>query len=389
MASRSPNGEGSIVKRSDGRWQVAVTLASGKRKYYYRKTKKLALEALRKHHIQTARMGGRDASRQLFRYYLRAYIERNALEVKERTTEIKEIHEKRLAPLMGNVPLSEITPALCQKAINTIARDSGIRTAHQVRGLISNVLGEAARLELIPRNPCENIRAPKYSKKEMTLWQPEQLRLFLKVAESHRLYALFYLAVATGMRRGELLGLRWLDVSPDSIRIEQIIASVRNRPTVTTPKTKGSRRTIAITPRVYSVLMAHQERQLIEFEAIPEYIFANTLGEPTAPRILQRAWRDLHTKARAEAAAQGLELPYLNMHSLRHMHASILIENGEDPAYVAGRLGHASPSFTLDIYTHLFEERKRRAPADVDDWFDTNSDTNRTRERADTDVNLK
>jgi integrase len=224
--------------------------------------------------------------------------------------------------------------------------------------------------------------------KEMQLWTPKEAAHFLDAIQGHRLYALFYLAMSTGMRRGELLGLRWQDVQEGSLTIKQTLVPVGGKAVISTPKTAKGIRRIAISPDAQAALEEHRKRQRAERRLLGDawtdtgLVFTSEIGTPIYPRNLERTWYALQDMARTvwrerlagfkdeaiiKALDEGKLFPRLRLHDLRHLHASLMIKDGCDVKVLAERLGHANASLTLDIYTHLFEEQRKASAVSLTD----------------------
>ena len=199
------------------------------------------------------------------------------------------------------------------------------------------------------------------------------------------MHAAFYLALLTGMRRGEILGLKWedLDFTRSRLTVRNNLVEMRGEGTtgkqhagketvssvrsiLQTPKTKASRRTIPLSPGTMSKLKEHRERQEQNRKAAAEtwqdqgFVFADELGNPTDPRTLYGWFRGLVT-------ATGL--PMIRFHDLRHTAASLMIRQGISPKTVSDRLGHADVAFTLRVYAHLYEDQREEAAFDLTDLF--------------------
>lgn len=245
---------------------------------------------------------------------------------------------------------------------------------------------------MIPRNPVEAVDTLKVTKRDMTLWTPAEAARFLNHACPHRLHAIFYLAMSTGLRRGELLGLHWSDLEGSRLRVRRSLSPAKGHYRISTPKTRKGERSVALTPDTLDVLEQHRARQAAERRELgemwsrPDVMFANELGSYMDPDNLSRLWRSLQDVARtawledaekagdketARSLASGKLMPSIRLHDLRHLHASIAIRAGMDPKVLADRLGHARASFTLDVYTHLFDEQRASAAVSIQDLLST------------------
>ena len=291
--------------------------------------------------------------------YLQQWLEDKKRTVKPRSAEFYRYNiEKYVTPRLGNVRLDKLTPLQVQAMMSDVADNAGTSTANKCRTTLNAALSQAVKWQLIHRNPVNAVDKFKETKREMTLWTPAQTAHFVKVASTHRLYALFYLAISTGMRRGELLGLRWQDVTPSAVTIRQALVAVGGKVTLSTPKTAKGNRRVAISPDLYEVLEAHRNQQESErLEAGDVWtdsglVFTTEVGTAIHPDTFKRYWN----RIQAEAG-----VPRVRMHDLRHLHVSMLIRMGVDARAIADRVGHSRTSMTVDVYAHLFDEQRQAA----------------------------
>jgi len=325
---------------------------------------------------------------------LKDYLERwhteKAREVKPRTVELyREQADRHINPKIGGVKLSKLEPMHLQNLCSDLADTIGKRTAEMIRVQLHGALKQAGRWQLIPRNPAEAVTPIKVPKQPITIWTPTEAARFLDTARAHRLYAAFYLAMSTGLRRGELLGLRWVDISKDRLK-------------VTTSKTRKGHRTLKLSKDVLAVLTEHHSRQEAEKAKLSTWhgdglVFTSTTGTPIGPRNFERTWKDLQAETRSKwledtrkllevttltpehketleetikALEAGRLFPTLRLHDLRHLHASMLISKAkQSPVEVAERLGHTNPSFTMDVYGHMFAEHNEEEEVSILDFL--------------------
>jgi len=210
------HGEGSVTQRKDGRYQVYITLENGKRKYYYTKTKKEALEILRKAQMSNKGNISNWAATNI-ESFLQEWLKTHKQSIRPRSYERYEEYVRlHLIPTLGKITLQKLTPQhldklYAQKLESGLAR----RTVAALHGMLHTALEKAVRLGLLSRNVCKMVSPPRPVHKEMKLLTIEQVRKLLKEAKGHPMEALFVLAVPTGMRRGELFGLKWQDIDFD------------------------------------------------------------------------------------------------------------------------------------------------------------------------------
>jgi integrase len=320
--------------------------------------------------------------------------------------------QKRLKPIVGRFRLEKLRPFDVQSAINVIRKEASVHEARRARMVLSLALNQAMRWEVVPRNVCQAVKPPSIPEGEeykARFWNPKEVRSFLNVAKTHRQFVLFYVALMTGMRSGELLGLRWKDIDFKNglIKIEQNAVEVLNRMVLGTPKTKASRRTISISEDTVVQLLAHRERQKLEIACASEgytnngLVFASEIGSITHYSNLRNVFKNLIARANVEGwktlglvearcptrqdvfgqlclerpeLKEQLTLPDLNLHGLRHTHASVLIRRKVNPKVVSDRLGHTNISFTLTVYAHLFNAQRREAAISLEDFLGDEQD---------------
>ncbi len=360
-----PKGGGTIVKHKSGLWMVQVSVpdpATGKRRRItrYAKTRKEA-EVLRAKLLLEVHQGAAlKPSRATVKGWLEVWLRQKAPSLKPKTlADYEGILARHVLPHLGHLRLGELRPAHL-RAWHTTLREAGVgqRTVSLAHTLLQAALEEAELQELIPSNPARKAR-PEAAKtaSPRTLWTPHEARRFLEVARQDPLYALWYLALATGMRRGELLGLRWEDYEPPYLHVRRAWVTVKGKPTLSTPKTARGLRSIFLTTDVRERLeehrMARQEAlAALGIEPTP-WIFANEAGEPFHPDTLTHRFRSLVRTA---------GLPLARLHDLRHLSASLRLRAGVLPEVVSAELGHHSVAFTLSTYRALLKgEREEQA----------------------------
>ena len=372
MSRKRANGEGSIFKRKDGRWQGAVTVGyddegKQKRRTIYGKTQTEVRGKLTEIKRQVAD-GVYSDSKHTVRSYLEHWLKEKARSVKPRTAELYcEQAQRYVYPQIGQVHLTKLTPLHIQTVISKLGDNIGANTANKVRTLLFNALKQAVLWQLIPRNPCEAVAKLKEETKEMIIWTPTETLAFVKTARSHRLFAAFYLAIFTGLRRGEALGLRWQDISDGVIYVKQSLTVLSGKIHFTTPKTSKGQRFLTVSEDVMEILTEHQTFQKSEAEYLGEswpetdLVFTSQAGTPIHPRNFERVFKQLIKQA---------GVSNIRFHDLRHLHVSLLVSKGFDPRAIADRVGHTNPSFTLDVYSHMFAEKRKDSAVGMSDLLD-------------------
>ena len=362
-----PHGRGTVYRAaSSGRWIAQLSLgkdATGRRirKTRSAATKREACANLRQLEAEYVRMDGTrrinpDSDR--LADYLKRWYDHRTPNWSQRTAELywHQI-ERHILPALGNHKIAELKPFHVQTMVDGIVREGIISTANKVRRLLYSALKQAVRWELIEKNPVDAIDPIREPTSELTLWTTEQAARFLEVHRHHRHYAAYYLLISSGLRRGELLGLRWEDIGPEGLRIRQVAKIVRNVPVLGPPKTKASRRYVSLAPDAMAVLEAHREAQNRRKALLgaacehPELVFPSETGTIMDPKNFYRAWKQ---------AVKHAGLPPVRIHDMRHLHVTLLIHAGIDAKTISERVGHTSTSFTLDQYGHVFRERHQQ-----------------------------
>ncbi|CAA9575942.1 MAG: Phage integrase, site-specific tyrosine recombinase (ACLAME 2) [uncultured Truepera sp.] len=362
-STRRGRGEGSVFQRADGTWAGEVTTGydeGGKqrRKTVYGKTQAEVLVKVAGVKQQLS-LGTLSKSALTVKLYLEKWLAEKARTVKPRTQEsYKYCAEKYLNPRLGRTKLDKLTPLQAQSALSEIADAHGARTSNLCRAVLFNAMKQAVRWRLLPYNPLEGVTRIKEQQREMTVWTADETLRFLSVAQTHRLYPLFYLAMATGLRCGELLGLQWGDLKGNVLHVRRTLLTRSGQPTYSTPKTERGVRRVALAEDVLSLLEAHRERVGSEHRQGVSPIFVSDAGTLLNARNVTRVWHALQVTA---------GVPKARLHDARHLHVSLLVKQGLDPRTIADRVGHTDPSFTLRKYSHMFEDQRQATAISLTD----------------------
>jgi integrase len=359
MARRSA-GEGNIRQRKNGTWEGRYTAANGRTRSIYAKTKREATDRLR-HALGDAVSGILPVSRQLTTAdYLDAWLA--TLTVRPRTAEsYRGIVRRYLKPAIGRVPLAKLQPEHIMVVVRDLEQREPSLSATTIRYVyvvLRIALGRALKLGHVTRNVCSLIDPPAKTRTERQPMSAEQARVFLASVTGDRHQTLYRLAIASGLRQGELLGLRWQDVDLDTGTLTVRHTLQQGTRTLAVPKTERSRRTVALDADTADALRVHRRRQVEERLAAGghwhdlDFIFATSIGTAMSHRNLVRAFH---------AALARAGLPRQHFHDLRHASATLGIEAGESLYEVSRRLGHANISTTADVYGHLTPATTRRS----------------------------
>lgn len=396
---KAANNTGSIfseeVERRDGttytRWRAEVSLGkdgNGKRKratlYGASQDEVVKKVDVLKRQVAT---GTHSEDKRTVKEYLEEWLKHIELEVKPRTIESYTwLCNKYVIPSLGGVKLVKLAPQHVRKLIQEQHEKVSAVSANKCRAVLSQAMRQAVRDGLIHRNPCDATKPLKTEKRKDVQWSNDETMMFLSVARAHRLYAAFYLALSTGMRRGEILGLRWQDVEGETAYIRQNLISLAGNYAFSTPKTTQSVRRIMLDPETVATLEEHRLKQLSEAHGLKDQwqeekhmglVFISEVGTPINPRNFDRVWYYLQDaakksyiasghseeekKTRAKQIEEGKVLPHIRFHDLRHLHVSLLNKAGVDARTIADRIGHTDPAFTLKRYAHVFEDQRKAA----------------------------
>jgi integrase len=355
---------GHIVKRGKNSYTVVLNTgkdpSTGKRKQQWvsvKGTKKDAEKRLSEmlHQIDTGSFmaPGKTTVKDFLERWVEDYRPNLSPESYEK---YRYVVKREFIPNLGSIPLTQLKPEHLQK-LYTAMQNRGLsaRTARGHHAVIHIALQTGVKWGLIDRNPADAVVPPKMLRHEMKTWDEPEIRQFLEAAKDSPHHALFYTALFTGMRRSELLGLKWSDVDLvlGQISVSHGLHHLDNGEYVfTEPKSAKSRRTIALTPSNALLLRAHQEKQKLDRAlsglawSNDDLVFGTLEGKPRFPDTISRAW---------EATAARASLKVIRFHDARHTHATVLLKLGVHPKIVQERLGHSSFAMTLDIYSHVEE----------------------------------
>lgn len=344
---KRPNGEGSIYARPDGGFLAVVSLGTrdGRR---IRKVKRAATreEARAKlKEMQSETLRGATSKikvEQLLRVWLKTEVKPRA----ENTyNSYRDECEKRLIPELGYLLVVDLGPMHINGLVSKLAEGgTGARTISAAYAVLNTAMKFAMRMGIIAVNPCTAVPRPKRKPKDIRPFDRKQAEMIIRATKKYRLAALYVLALTTGMRQGELFGLRKtdLDLEAAELTIAQQAIEVRGKLVIRPPKTKASRRTISLTPQTVAALRRHFKVTLKEGNAGSSYVFCTEGGDVVRrSNFGRREWAVL---------LKQLELDHRGFHHCRHTVATMMLAAGSPVHIVSRMLGHSRPSITLDIY---------------------------------------
>jgi integrase len=380
MAKRG-NGAGSIYRRkSDNKWVGSITLEDGKRKVFYGKTQKEVQDKVNEALYEQQQGTLITVKDQMLSEYLAIWLEETVKPHRrprtyERYEAITRLH---INPILGKVKLQELLPRHI-KLLQTQNLKAGLSntTVGAIHEMLHKALDDAWKLELVKRNVCDMISPPRRQHKEYQPLNAAQSRKLLEAAKDHPQETLFILALTTGMRRGELLGLKWQDIDFDN-RVLHVKRALSRLPTKMGKekgdlyieadlKTKSSKRSIALTGFAISALTQHKSRQdemkrrAGKLWQDHDYVFSKPDGKHLNPG------HDVLVQLKILLKKAGL--PEVRFHDLRHSVATFLLSMGVHPKIVQDILGHSEISMTLDTYSHVSPTMQREAMEKLNAMF--------------------
>lgn len=364
MAKKRANNEGSIYQRPDGKWRAQVTI-DGRRLSFTADTQKKGLAWIQEMKNQVDSGLTFEATDTTLEEFLAEWLTTVS------SSSSKGTHfayswtvEKRILPYIGKVNLMDLRPDRIQRFYNFLQKEGlsyhAVSVTHKT---LSVAMNHAVKLRLISKNPCSGTTPPKPEQTEMKFYDDQQVKCLLKTALEIRdpFYPLYFLAIYTGMRQAELIGLKWADVdwNLSTIQVKRQVRHFKGAGYVfLEPKSKSGTRTIKIGKQALEVLRNHKREQDELVKAVGQdwnhldLVFPSGIGTPLTASNIRRNFRKL-------LAASGL--PKIRFHDLRHTAASLMLNHGIPVLVVSKRLGHAKPSITLDVYGHLIPSRQEEA----------------------------
>jgi integrase len=267
---------------------------------------------------------------------------------------------------IGRCKISEIKPINITRYYQDLVDFLSPSTIKLIHRVINGSFAWAVKMEMLNRNPAQGLELPRKKRSGLTIWTKEEVNRFLSVAKKESVYyPIYYLAITTGMRRGEILGLKWQDIDFEQgvINIQRSWTTTGKEAILTDTKTNFSARSINISKNVIEILKAHRKKQEEHLKLLgikTDFVFVNRNGNLIRHNNLWRSFKTMQEKA---------GVPLIRFHDLRHIHASILLQKGVHPKIVSERLGHSSIKITLDIYSHLVPGMQKQAADAIDDFL--------------------
>lgn len=379
MAKRRPQGDGTIRKRSDGRWEARIIIGhkndgSPMYKSAFAKTQKSALKQLHQLLDLYRDVDLTEECRMTLGEWMDKWMDEYMIfTIKENTIKgYRSQIDHQIKPFIGHKQLASLTTADIQKFYNKIKKEGRVHP-HPIHGhvlsdsmvrkihmMLHEAMEVAVRERYIVRNPTDNTTIPKKTTTEKQVLDDSQLNRFLEAIQCEPYWHdFFYVEVMTGLRRGEICGIKWSDIdfNEGTLCIKRSVSTKEGGGvSIGETKTDAGVRTIIMPPSVATLLWKKRS------DAINEWVFPHYTN-PSDPLHPSSAYKKLKT------LLKRLELPLLRFHDLRHTFATQATDGGVDPKTLAGILGHTDASFTLDTYTHVTSDMQRGASAIVNNMM--------------------
>ncbi len=370
---------GYIRQKSKGSWQITVDIGTepgGRRRRHFETVhssrKSDAQKKLNELLVNLEKGAytppGRLTVGEHFRRWLKDYVQPN---LSPRTAEgYEHICNRYFIPCLGNIKLGGLRPEHLQHYYSEkLSNGLSAQTVRHHHTCLHKALQTAMEWGLLARNPADAVTPPRAQGKEMQTWDEDDITTFLEAARETPYFALFHTAFFTGMRRSELLGLRWsdLDLLLCKAYVTRSLHVLKGgKVVIRQPKTAKGKRMIDLSPLAVSVLREHWEKQKLDraMLGIPltddDLVFSSIEGKPLLPNTVTHNWIKL---------VRRTGLKPIRLHDARHSHASLLLKQGIHPKVVQERLGHSSIQVTLDTYSHVAPGLQEAAAARFDQAF--------------------
>ena len=370
---------GYIRKKGEHSWQITLDTGiepDGKRRRYFEtvhSSRKSDAQKRLNELLVTLEKGiytppGRLTLREYLDRWVKDYVQSN---LSPRTAEgYEHLCNRHFVPCLGNIKLSGLKPEHLQHYYSEkLSSGLSAQTVRHHHTCLHKALQTAVEWGLLARNTADAVTPPRAQQPEMQTWDEYDITTFLEGVRQTPYFALFHTAFFTGMRRSELLALRWCDL--DLLLCQAYVTRSLHvlkggRVVIRQPKSVKGRRMIALSPLTVSVLREHREKQTLERAMLgaslkdDDFVFSHFDGKPLLPNTVTHAWIKL---------VRRVGIKPIRLHDARHTHASLMLKQGVHPKIVQERLGHASIQITLDTYSHVAPGLQEAAAARFDQPF--------------------
>lgn len=369
---RRAHGEGTVYRRSSGKWVAQVDLGwvggRRRRKSVFADTEREVLakrDEVRRQLSQGVNLAGPPKT---VADWMTEWLQTvktgdgTSASTLARYDQVVRVH---IVPALGRIKLTALTPRDVQLLVSHLRKSVAPASVIKIHGVLRNALADAERMDLVPRNVAKSVRSATLSRTERRALTPVEASKLLGELEGDRLAGVFVVALSTGLRRGELLGLRWRDVDLHgrTLFVRQALQRIDGQLRFVPPKTHRSARTVPLSQLATAAISAQRAKQAEDRLLVGpawvdnDLVFASQLGTPLEPRNVTRRFDAVRTAA-------GLD--WVRLHDLRHAFATFLLDQGEELRTVMDLLGHSTIRLTADTYGHVLPTRARSAVDAID-----------------------
>ena len=360
--------EGSIFKRENGTWRAQIYI-NGKRISYSAKTRQECQNWLRENLTLIDHGNIYENSDTTVNMFLAEWINKMEFKLRSNTFyQYKQTISKHILPYLGNLKLKDLQASRIENFyIQLTKAEVGVRTVRLVHSILHCAFEHAVRYGWLIKNPSHRVLLPRYRQKEMHVLEEHEVTKFLTSAQKSPYHALYHIALVTGMRQGEIFGLKWsdLDWNTGKLSIKRQVQHVPGKSwDFSEPKTRAGKRIINLGNNSLALLHTQYKRVIFLKQIAGKYwkendlVFPSSVGSPLNPSNLRKDFLKVLKDA-------GVSI--IRFHDLRHTAASLMLNHGIPIIVVSNILGHSKPSVTLDVYGHLYNEMQGQASKLMDE----------------------
>lgn len=367
--------KGHIEKRAKNSWSVVVYLGNNKYKWYTVHGTKTDANNFLVEKLKELKDGTFvNNDKMTLEEYMNYWYETFCIQELSPTTyeSYRRNLDKYILKELGKIKLKDLSPLHLQTFYNNCSKIGlSKKTITYLHRIIHSALNKAIMWQLLTKNVANNVKPPKPDKYKPNILNAKQISKLIAVIKLTYIYIPVMIAIATGMRRGEILALTWENINfkKKEINVVQAIYPTKNGLVVLPPKTDNSIRTIAIPRRLVRILKKHKKKQL-KYKKIlgnsyidSDYVCVNNEGKLISPSSLNHKFKDI---------LKENNLPSIRIHDLRHSHASLLLCKGASQKAISSRLGHSTIQITMDLYTHLYNSVNKQVANKVNSFLKMN-----------------
>ncbi len=360
---------GHITQRTKGSWSISIYLGkdpiTGKKKYkwYTIKGNKKEADKFLTEKLNEIENGiFVDSKNMTLAEYLNYWYEQCCVTKLSPTTyeSYKRNIDKYIIPNLGNIKLSNLLPLQLQNFYNILSETLSNTSIVYIHRILHSALNQAMKWDLVIRNVSNNVEPPKREKYKATILDSIQTTQLISAVKATYIYIPVMIALSTGMRRGEVLGLTWnnVDLESATLKVVQAVYPTKSGLVVLPPKTKTSVRKISLPPTLVEILREHRNKNA----HISTYVCTLEDGTLISPSSLNHKFKQI---------LKDNNLPSIRFHDLRHSHASLLLSQGVQAKVISERLGHSNINITMDIYSHIYEATNVEVANNFDTFLKT------------------